>query len=353
MPLDSLTGLLDHQSFIEAQRRLRAEGGNGSLALLDLDHFKVVNDRYGHAFGDEILKALARHLTAWLPPGTPVARMGGEEFGVLLPGLDVRAAQRLMVAICDRMREPFVVGEQSIVVTVSIGLVAFPGDSAREAFAAADTAVYVAKVRGRDQCVVYGDDVRSIVARRRELATAVVELQGRIRELQTEARTDALTGLFNRRALDEVMDVRCNASRPAGTAVVFVDIDHFSEYNKLHTDAGGDVALRAVAQALRACARDGDDMVFRKGGEELVAVLFGVESADAAWVAAERMRLAVEALAIAHTGSRTAPIVTVTVGVAWGDADETVRQLLEQAADLVMAAKRNGQRNRVHGRPDR
>ncbi|HSV69729.1 MAG TPA: GGDEF domain-containing protein [Methylibium sp.] len=169
----------------------------------------------------------------------------------------------------------------------------------------------------------------------------------RIAGLARLAVVDALTGLRNRLALDEVLPLTLGPGRETWprAAVAFIDIDHFGRYNKLHTDAGGDEALRRIAQALQHSLRD-TDLLFRKGGEEFVALLPDVDPLAAA-AAAERLRASVEALAIPHAGSASAPVLTVTVGVASGAAAMSVETLMKQAADLVMAAKLDGRRNRV------
>ncbi len=118
----------------------------------------------------------------------------------------------------------------------------------------------------------------------------------------------------------------------------------------MHGDAAGDDALRAVAHAIQACAREGDS-VYRKGGEEFVVLLRDIDNeADnaGAIAAAERIRSAVNALALAHTASSVAGVVTVTIGVASGPAGTTLRQLLGAAAEKAMAGKVSDQRNRVH-----
>jgi diguanylate cyclase (GGDEF)-like protein len=173
----------------------------------------------------------------------------------------------------------------------------------------------------------------------------VVELQERNRALREEARTDALTGLRNRLALDELLHAATGDAVPR-VAVAFIDVDHFGNYNHVHGDAAGDDALRAVAHAIRACAREAD-FVFRKGGEEFVVVLPEADG-DAAVAAAERIRAAVQALALSHAASSAAQVVTVTIGVASGPAGATPRQLLEAAAEKAMAGKVGEQRNRVH-----
>lgn len=160
------------------------------------------------------------------------------------------------------------------------------------------------------------------------------------------ASVDALTGLHNRLALDELLRLELGPDTWARAAVAFVDIDHFGPYNKFYGDTGGDAALRAVAQALQRSLRD-SDLLFRKGGEEFVALLPEVDEASAA-AAGERLRASVEALAMPHAGSTTAHTLTVTVGVSVGEKGVTVHSLMQHAGDLVMSAKVSGQRNRVH-----
>ena len=124
----------------------------------------------------------------------------------------------------------------------------------------------------------------------------------------------------------------------------------FGDYNHVHGDAAGDDALRAIAQAIKAAAREGDS-VFRKGGDEFVVLLRDshIEASDGAAVAAaERLRSAVKGLALAQAASSVAAVVTLTVGVASGPPGTTLRQLLGAAAEKAMAGKVSGQRNRVH-----
>ena len=347
--VDQLTGLATRHVMLERLRDARDRGVIGVAALIDLDQMKRLNDRHGHAVGDAVLQAVGDRLYRELSNPAWVARVGGDEFFVLLPGVDLAEARRRMMRCAELLRAPIVVGGHSVEgVTMSAGLATFPGSTIDELLKAADVAMYAAKARGRDAVVVFDDDTRKIVTARRELASAVVELQERNRALRDEARTDALTGLRNRLALDEILDVVVGGSDPrfASAALAFVDIDHFGDYNHLHGDAGGDEALRRVAAAVRGCSRDAD-LAFRKGGEELVVVLVDADR-DTAPVAAERIRAAVQALAIEHAGSTTAPMLTVTVGVASGASGTPLRALLVAASDVAMRAKVDHARNRVH-----
>jgi diguanylate cyclase (GGDEF)-like protein len=345
---DDLTGLATRHALVTGLRQAKDSGRTGSLLLMDIDRFKLVNDRHGHERGDTMLAAIARRLQEWVPPGALLGRMGGDEFAVFLPGVMPAEAQAMLPEMMSRLREPVPLVDTHVSVTVSVGIAAFPGQSIDAVFQACDLAMYAAKARGRDRAVVFDQDTRRVVAARRELADAVAELQERNRVLHDQARTDALTGLRNARALDELMPTVLGGADAAwgDAAVAFLDIDHFGDYNHRYGDNGGDDALRRVAAAIRASARDAD-LAFRKGGEEMVVVLPGVNRGTAAR-AAERLRAAIQALAIPHAGSGVAGVVTVTVGVATGDSGCTLRQLLIAASQQAMAAKVAGGRNRVH-----
>ena len=154
---DSLTGLLvrramERQLHAEAQRQQRL-GSRYALLSLDIDHFKSVNDTYGHGAGDAVLVRLAQTLLANVREVDSVGRMGGEEFCVLLPGADAsgarRSAERLLAAA--RALDHPECGNQRV--TVSIGLIAVcDGRESPESVAARlDAALYAAKANGRDR----------------------------------------------------------------------------------------------------------------------------------------------------------------------------------------------------------
>jgi two-component system, cell cycle response regulator len=158
---DMLTGLPNRRYF-ETQLQVdgaRAERSGQSLGfvLLDLDHFKSVNDTYGHPTGDQVLMGLAERLRNEIRAGDVLARYGGEEFALLLLGSGsdeaLAAAQRLTQAVGSR---PFTIdGSTEVVVTVSAGVVSYPHDvdSAEKLASAADRALYAAKRAGRDRIV--------------------------------------------------------------------------------------------------------------------------------------------------------------------------------------------------------
>jgi diguanylate cyclase (GGDEF)-like protein len=125
------------------------------LLLVDVDHFKRVNDERGHAAGDRVLHEVAQRLRAAVRGEDLLARVGGEEFGVLLPGADVTAATEVAERIRAHVRaEPVVLSEGSVSVTVSAGAVALDPheDDELSLVSRADLRLYEAKRDGRD-CV--------------------------------------------------------------------------------------------------------------------------------------------------------------------------------------------------------
>lgn len=161
--MDPLTDILNRLGFENAYGRLRETlRADSPLAVitLDLDHFKLINDRWMHEGGDAVLRAFSRAVEKCLRSTDVFARFGGEEFVVLLPGatrdVALRVAETLRIRI-ESMRIPF--GETEIAVTTSIGVaMGLLGDDRRQLLAASDVAVYAAKQRGRNR-VVFADEI--------------------------------------------------------------------------------------------------------------------------------------------------------------------------------------------------
>jgi two-component system, cell cycle response regulator len=156
---DGLTGLWNFRYLSmslarEIERSTRFQRPLAVL-MLDLDNFKQVNDRYGHARGDTVLRELAYRVQEQIREVDTFARYGGEEFVVVLPETTVEGAAQLAGRICDAVRrDPFLAeGEDPLDITISVGGAAFPGHGASAAtlMRAADKALYVAKGEGRDR----------------------------------------------------------------------------------------------------------------------------------------------------------------------------------------------------------
>ena len=159
MSQDSLTGLLNHRRLMEdlhnEMARAKRHGDKISFAMLDIDHFKWVNDNHGHAVGDHVIKSLARLMKQRLRSTDIIGRYGGEEFAIILPQTSSEEA----VPVIEEIRAHFAVlehqvGEQSFTVTLSGGIATFPPmASAGELREAADQMLYQAKHNGRNQVV--------------------------------------------------------------------------------------------------------------------------------------------------------------------------------------------------------
>ena len=185
-----------------------------------------------------------------------------------------------------------------------------------------------------------------LVLRQKRLLGNLDEVHHRLQNL---ARVDVLTGAFNRRHLQEYLDQtwRRAQHRQDEVAVIMLDVDHFKKYNDRYGHPAGDRCLVQVAEVMRSCLRRPGDLVARYGGEEFIAVL-PQTSAELAQQAAERIRLAVQALQVGHASSDTATVVTVSVGVAGARAAQGHSESeLVAAADAALYQSKHAGRNRV------
>lgn len=157
---DGLTGLSRRGPFEERLKeevaRARSFRSTFSILMIDIDHFKRLNDGYGHQVGDEVLRTVSQRLREGLYETDVIARYGGEEFVCLLPRSDPSGLRIKAEQIRQRVSaEAFIIGLEAVTVTVSIGIAHFPadGNTAESVMAAADRALYAAKDAGRN-CVV-------------------------------------------------------------------------------------------------------------------------------------------------------------------------------------------------------
>ena len=155
---DPLTGLLNRRRFQEELERhvalARRHGREGALLYMDLDQFKYINDTFGHQSGDRYLLATAQRLAAALRRSDVLGRLGGDEFGVILPETGAEEAGRVAEHLLAALRPE---GGESPAVGASIGIAVFPrhGERAGDLLARADMAMYAAKERGRNRWQLY------------------------------------------------------------------------------------------------------------------------------------------------------------------------------------------------------
>jgi long-chain acyl-CoA synthetase len=164
---DPLTDLLNRRRFEEELDReaelARRHGRLGAVLVVDLDGFKYVNDSYGHEAGDELIRAVAGELREAVRTTDLVARMGGDEFALLLPETEIEGGERLARKLISTLRDrSFAVGRTGVNVriTASIGVASFgpDGPAPNEVLVAADLAMYSAKEGGRDSAATHSDD---------------------------------------------------------------------------------------------------------------------------------------------------------------------------------------------------
>lgn len=163
---DSQTGVYVHRYFQERLREELHRAGRYhqfvSLIMLDLDHFKRVNDTYGHPVGDAVLSETARRIWTAAGPRALVARYGGEEFAILLPNTPKAKAFQIAKAVNLFVKSSAVeVGGERLAVTLSAGVGTYPEDAVEQdaLIAAADSALYESKRNGRDLVMLYTENV--------------------------------------------------------------------------------------------------------------------------------------------------------------------------------------------------
>ncbi len=170
---DPLTGLINRFMFSDrlqnAIARARRDGGLVSLMFLDLDEFKAVNDRFGHATGDEVLQQVAARLEDAVRESDTVARIGGDEFTIVLEGNQrVEDAGHVATKILRALEVPYDVNDRQLHITASIGIALYPidGEDADGLLRDADIAMYSAKSAGRNTYQYFTPELREQTSER-------------------------------------------------------------------------------------------------------------------------------------------------------------------------------------------
>ncbi|MEO4013582.1 phosphodiesterase DibA [Pseudomonas rossensis] len=144
-----------------------------ALLMIDLDHFKMINDSLGHSIGDQLLKGVAVRLKAMVGPGITLARLGGDEFAVLAESCPQMVhAAALAQRIIDGLKEPFQIDGHQLFVNISVGISLFPGDalSAEQLLRNSDSALFKAKSAGRNGYALYTEELTAHAQQRVETA---------------------------------------------------------------------------------------------------------------------------------------------------------------------------------------
>ena len=182
---DALTGLPNRWLFNEQLEKLLAGGHEagccGAVMLLDVDNFKMINDSFGHAFGDRLLQEIGRHISRFAEPTGFVARLSADEFIVMLQDIDsATAAADYAGCLLSSFSRPFELDSQRVFVTLSIGIALFPQDgaSAGELLRCSDIAMHEVKKQGKNGWSFFDDSMRQAVVCKLRLET---ELRAAVR----------------------------------------------------------------------------------------------------------------------------------------------------------------------------
>ncbi|TFW31811.1 bifunctional diguanylate cyclase/phosphodiesterase [Massilia horti] len=330
---DELTGSHNRRyllSLIEKEKQRSDRNGRlFSLCLFDIDFFKRINDTYGHAAGDEVLREFCKTVASYVRGGDSFGRYGGEEFLLMLPETPMLEA----VAFAERVRAGVekrrcVTDGSEIALTVSIGVAEFrQGEPVAQTVGRADEALYVAKSSGRNRVVCYGEDMMPP-------AVPAVSVGVSVARIIDGAHRDQLTGLLNRRLLrDRLRHAMDRANRNRSTVgLLLLNINKFKEVNHALGCEGGDIILAHVASTISGCLRDSDS-VARWGGDEFIALLEDLASeADAQQVAEKVLDRLVQPVNVAGREC----FVTLSVGIALYPAAGCDLDTLLKRADIAM-----------------
>ena len=168
---DSVTGLFNRRGFLNEVEKAIHFGGKATIAFVDLDRFKRINDTYGHPAGDRLLMAISARLKTLVSNGGFAGRLGGDEFALYIPDIsDDDQSEMLAKATLEALRQPVSLGTAIIEPSGSVGFARFPndGENSAELIIAADLALYRAKHSGRDRVERFDERLRLELAERRE-----------------------------------------------------------------------------------------------------------------------------------------------------------------------------------------
>ncbi len=210
---DGLTGLLNHREFqnrLEAETR-RSERYNRPLALvmIDIDHFKTFNDRFGHQVGDRVLQEVARTIRMLVRDIDIPARYGGEEFVLILPETSYDhakvVAERIRGTVFEKPFRNESTGEE-LHITVSIGIAAFPGDAKgrEELIMRSDQALYFAKKEGRNRVCRYDETLKSMIETKDDYLEEIL-IDAKLKVMRDLAAAVDAKNIFTRGHSDEVV----------------------------------------------------------------------------------------------------------------------------------------------------
>lgn len=362
---DALTGLWGRQALagrLAGWQHERNGQGVQALVLLDVDRMKLVNDAFGFARGDELLRRIGSLLGGWCTERDLAFRHGGEAFVLLLSRTDDVVMRHEIDALLEAVRRLEVPGID-VPVSASAGATWLrPDDSVEAAMARADALLVRAKSSGRNVAVIDDSsrpdrvdpeaelrrfmDVTQVYSER---LTQMVHTLGRrmMQGARREALEDRLTGVANRRYFDERLAREFDHARQRGRplTLLFLDLDDFGAVNRQHGWNFGDTVLQRFVQLAAAGIRL-TDWLARWGGEEFCVVMPDTPLAEAAEVAGRLRQGVAGATLETPDGQRLRLTCSVGVAAVRLDGDDDPDALSARAAAAARLAKGAG-KNRV------
>jgi len=359
---DALTQVANRRALDDELKRCAAEqqerGTPASVLLIDIDHFKKLNDAHGHQAGDDVLRSVARALRSALGDSGLVARYGGEEFAVVFSGLSVSVvkglAEQVRLSIAGTT---FRVNNRPLSVTVSGGLAELlAGEDEKELIGRADEALYASKRAGRNRGH-FNDGRSNHLLQAAPTKPAFPPSQATATQVGDEWLSDAdaasetslhepIPQISNRPAFFDELIRRLVGWRggSAPMTLLLVQVDSLSRIVSDHGTPAGDVVLRVVAQLMNAVMRD-MDQVARLGEDTFILLLPGAMLGDGIRIA-ERLRSAVERCRLPRNAGTS--WCTISAGIVEAGEGDDLRRILQRGRTALSAAVNQG-RNRVIG----
>jgi diguanylate cyclase (GGDEF)-like protein/PAS domain S-box-containing protein len=396
---DSLTGCYNRRAFFEKYDALFefAVRHKASLVfmMIDIDHFKVINDQYGHANGDKVIKFIAETLITNSRPEDVVGRYGGEEFSLIMP----QANQEQAMVLAERLRNEIQMkghelftDKRTVSVSIGMAMLVYGLDDRMLLINHADDALYLAKEQGRNRVIAWDPEStrqqrksekekREIIQQQTQLSDGQQEkiLRGEVHRLEDVVRNlqseldysreeikrregkDELTGLPNRFIFsDRILQVLARCKRyQKSAALVSIDIDDFSSINEAFGFSSGDRILKVIASRLVDTLRITDTVavideqdnkesstISRVNNDEFALILTDVNDIESVALVVRR---------ILHCLNEQIEIndqelfVSFSVGVAlYPHDDDTPSGLMQKASSARFAAKRLQGSNNIH-----
>lgn len=345
---DELTGVANRRAFeYELARRLTEWNRQRvplTLVLLDIDHFKRLNDTYGHQAGDVVLRDVAQRIEGECRETDLVTRYGGEEFGVVMPNTPASEGMKVAERVrCNIESGRFEVGGVSVKVSISIGLAQAQRSEDRASLVQrSDASLYASKQAGRN-CSHYHDGHQSeafgAVATRGTIQKSVT----RHAVVAAHAYTEGETGLPARRVfVDELRRRLAEVARygsDLSVLLVQVDDDDVDEETSLEVRAAG---RYLVAEQIKHVMRDSDLVAYFD--QDQFAVLLPSTSLESSLIPAVRT---CQRVARSRGGSNDGGIeiprqITVSIGITCWTSDDTVATILQRAESALWGAIRDG-----------